>query len=802
MSHLGLRWRYAFRDLWLHKTRTILVILSIGVGVFAFALIWGTAGTLSTELPAHYLAVHPASATLHTTFLDEEFLDAVERMPEVAAAEGRHSTLIRFRKPSGEWHDMRLFALQDYKDSRINRVYPYQGEWPPADRMILIERNSLFLTELSVGDSLVVETANGDQRPLPIAGLAHDMNQPPAQITGVPYAYVTRDTLEWLGLDNEFNLLYLIVAERPFDRAHIRDVARAAADKLERAGAIVFWEEVPEPGKHFVQEFLPTILLILGSLGILALVLSGLLVTNVIMAILTQQTRQIGVMKAIGARPVQIASIYLRMVLFFGAAALVMAIPLGALAAFGFSRFVAGQLNFDLTRLEIVPWVLALEILVGLLVPVLAAIYPVASTARATVHEAIQDSGLDATPVGQTQVGKALQKAQETLGLSRPLRLSLRNTFRRKGRLARTLIPLVLGGAIFMTVLSLRASMFRTLEEMLASQGFDVQIQLNQPYRIRRIEREAAQIPEITRLEAWGFREGVPIRPGGVQGDSVFVYALPADTELFTPDLIAGRWLEPGDTNAIVVAVGLLEDEPDLEVGSELALKIGDEEITWHVVGIHRAFQPPIAPPVVYVNQPYFWQELGSHGQTDMVRIVTTHHDAESQTRVAQALEDRLQAALIEVRSTRTASEDRRIFTERFNIITVIYMVMAVLMATVGGLGLMGTMSINVLERKREIGVMRAIGASDRAVLQIFVIEGVIIGQISWLGALILSQPMSRFMSIRVGMVFAKLPLSYVFDLSAPLLWMVIVVVVAALASLAPAYSAARIAVRETLAYE
>jgi putative ABC transport system permease protein len=196
------------------------------------------------------------------------------------------------------------------------------------------------------------------------------------------------------------------------------------------------------------------------------------------------------------------------------------------------------------------------------------------------------------------------------------------------------------------------------------------------------------------------------------------------------------------------------------------------------------------------------WDELGSHRRVDNVRILTTHHDAATHSRVAGELEARLRAAGIGVRSTHTASEDRRIFTERFNIITVILMIMAFLLAVVGSLGLMGAMSINVLERKREIGVLRAIGASNGSVLQIFVVEGVVIGLLSWAGALFLSQPLSRALGWRIGMTFARLPLNYVYDLLAPVLWLGIVVVVAALASLIPARNAARLAVRETLAYE
>ena len=147
-------------------------------------------------------------------------------------------------------------------------------------------------------------------------------------------------------------------------------------------------------------------------------------------------------------------------------------------------------------------------------------------------------------------------------------------------------------------------------------------------------------------------------------------------------------------------------------------------------------------------------------------------------------------------------AKDRRIFGERFNIITSVLMIMAFLLAIVGSLGLMGTMSINVLERQREIGVMRAIGASNAAILQIFVVEGMVIGALSWGAGLLLSSPISYLMSRRIGMVFAKQPLTYVYDPRGPIFWLLIVLAVAALASLVPARNAANLSVRETLAYE
>jgi putative ABC transport system permease protein len=127
---------------------------------------------------------------------------------------------------------------------------------------------------------------------------------------------------------------------------------------------------------------------------------------------------------------------------------------------------------------------------------------------------------------------------------------------------------------------------------------------------------------------------------------------------------------------------------------------------------------------------------------------------------------------------------------------------MAILLAVVGAIGLMGTMSLNVLERTREIGVMRAIGASDGAILKIVIVEGVLIGLMSWLLGTMLALPLSRLLSDSVGVSIFQTPLSYTFSLGGVELWLGLVVILAALASFWPARNASRVTVRDVLAYE
>ena len=240
-----------------------------------------------------------------------------------------------------------------------------------------------------------------------------------------------------------------------------------------------------------------------------------------------------------------------------------------------------------------------LQILVGLLTPVVAAIAPIIGAARVTVREAIQDQGLagDRSPA---QMG-LLQKIQAALSMSQPLRLALRNMFRRRGRLIRTLIPLILSGAVFMSVLSVRASLFQTLNETLISQGYDVQLVLDRPYRIQRIQQEIGHALSGGIAEYWRVHEGIPIhsngRDGVRDGDSVRVHALPAETVLFEPDIVSGRWLTPSDANSIVVSSGFFGAEPGAGLGQTITLRIRGEEIEWQIVGVHKTFQAPDCTP-------------------------------------------------------------------------------------------------------------------------------------------------------------------------------------------------------------
>ena len=798
MRFFNPRWRKVFRDLGGNKSRTLLVVLSMAVGIFAIGVVSGSQSVLLRDLNGSYAATQPESGiVIVNDNFDDDLVAAVDSLREVDAAQGKRAFTVRFKLHlEDEWRNIELKMLADYKAVKINIMLPQAGRWPPDDREVVLERTSLAWMGANVGDIMTVQLSNGKERTMKIVGTVHDQSSPPAAIAGQGAGYVARDTLPWLNENRNFNRLEFTVANDKLNQKHIEAVGDLIRQKIENSGLEVLFVAVGTPGEHPINSILQPMLLLLNGLGGLSLVLSGFLVVNTISALLTQQTRQIGIMKSIGAQRGQIVALYFATVLLYGAMSLIIAIPLGAVGALAFTQMMAYFFNFDLSSFTIPANVIATQVTIGLVVPLMAAFYPIMTGTRITVREAISEYGLGHGRFGRSVIDRVLQRIR---GMSRPLMISLRNTFRRKTRLALTLVTLTLAGAIFITIFSVRDSLLLTMNDALKYWNYHIAIRFEREYRLEAVERVARQLPEVSAVESWGFKSVRRVRPDGNESDNLLMIAPRADTTMLQPTLLSGRWLQMDDENKVVVNTDLLKDETDLKLGDEIIIKIGRHETKWQIVGIVQGI---LAGPFLYANYPYFARVARDVGEVGGIQITTNQPDAAGQIAVAKQLETIFKDAGYNVTQIQTVADLRAQIEVMFNFLVSFLLVMAVVLAIVGGLGLMGTMSINVLERVREIGVMRAIGASDGAILRMVMVEGMLIGLISWFVAVCIAFPLSKILSDQVGIQLFQSPLSFAFSFTGVTIWFLLAVTLAAIASFLPARGASRLTVREVLAYE
>jgi putative ABC transport system permease protein len=304
----------------------------------------------------------------------------------------------------------------------------------------------------------------------------------------------------------------------------------------------------------------------------------------------------------------------------------------------------------------------------------------------------------------------------------------------------------------------------------------------------------------------WGFTSAKIRLMGQPESDddkSATVFGVPLPTELYGAQLRVGRWLKPDDTDAVVLNQKLAEDL-GVGVGDWITLDHGLKGTSdWQVVGL--LFDPVINNSAHVPREPMI-RAIGEVGRASTLWVQTNRSDAEGEKEVAQELRAYFDAHKIKVNAQSiffddTASEIIQGILFRFGIIISLLAAMAVIIAIVGSIGLSGVLSLSVLERRREIGVMRAIGASSGKISRLFIGEGLILGILSWLIALPLSIPAGYAMTQAMG-VALQTEIVYRYTPVGAFYWLGIIVVLSIVASWFPARGATRISVRESLAYQ
>lgn len=788
-------------DLWGSKQRTLQAILTITVGAFAIGAIFGGWNGISHDAAANYLPTQPPSVNMIITPpADAVLLDTLRRDSRLSAVEGVMRASIKWRpNPATEWSSATLQAREDYTAQQLALLRLEAGAWP-SGQQIAIQRGF----RLGLGGQVELKI---DERisQAPISGVLYDLSTPPASLGGNPTFYTSRAQFATLTGQDRFSQILATVP----DYTRERSVTAAAAVQATlqdygisaqpggTSGTIVV-----NPLRAFFQDPVEGVGTVLQTIGVVAVGLSLLLVYNTVTAIVTQQTSQIGELKAIGATSRQILFVYFTIVFVYGLIALLIAVPLGLLAANGLRRNLI--LTFGMTPAEwvVMPNPILYQVGICMLAPLLVAVIPVMQGARVTVREAISSYGLS----GGGWIDGVLARLS---ALPRVVSLALSNAFRNLGRVATTQLALAGAGITFMAVMSARTTMIYSLGTMLFdTYAYQVQLDLEQVASMARIE-QVSQVPGVTAVEVWR-QQSVTVRradaPPQPTDPSPSVSGVPVPTSSYTPLLKAGRLLESGDTYAIVMQEVLARDA-GVTVGDWVMVSIADptntqrwiSEKPWQVVGV--IIDPNFVSGALVPRETLF----GEIGRREGNRVQIQSADSSAAGTLALATQARafFDEREMPVRASTTDTVTQRSERQLGNLSAVIVLLLlgAVIVAVIGAISLNGTLAISVLERRREIGVLRAIGATPGTIRTQFLIEGMVMAVLSWLIALVFAYPAGLLTAQAVG---ASLRTSVIFhfDWLGVWLWLALACVIAVIASLSPAQQAIRASVQESLAYE
>uniref|UniRef100_UPI0025D9B072 ABC transporter permease n=1 Tax=uncultured Caulobacter sp. TaxID=158749 RepID=UPI0025D9B072 len=569
------------------------------------------------------------------------------------------------------------------------------------------------------------------------------------------------------------------------DRRQAGQVAEAVAAMAKAQNRPVLRVEVPVR-EHPHAQHMKAVLLLLTLFGGLALVLSGALTANVITGLLARQVRQIGVLKAIGARTGQICGLYGALTALLAGPGVVLGLALGVLGVQAMSRPISLELNLNPDSLAVPPDALLLVAAFAVIVPALAVALPIRRAVGRPVRELLQDPGLsapDATP-WRWRIG------------DRRTTLALRNTVRRPGRLALTMIALGLGGAALMTCANLYASLVRGVDQALAGRADSVEVRLAKPLPAEAFRARIAALPGVQSVEVWGATLAAIQLPGDgaarLGTNPYAVLAPPPGSRMVGARLVDGRW--PRRRGEIVINRNILSLEPALGQGQAVLLS-GGRSVPVHVVGLVEE----VSEPHIYAAASTVDALVGQGGLAGASRLVARPGE---EARVSAAVEDLAaeMGSLPSYAATRQAF--RQTLTEHFAILLTMLSVAAAAAIAVGGLGLAATASLNVLERRREIGVLRALGARRATLRMILLAEGALIALASSLAAVLVALPLSAHIGLILGrrQLFTTLP--FVVEPAGLLIWLGVVTIVTLAACWGAADRALKLPVRDVLAYE
>ncbi len=793
------RWRKVIADIFDNKMRSFVVLASIFIGVFAIGVIGTLFQLILEETQESYESSNPANIKIKMLDFGDDFLRSTRKMEGVAQVEGRRVVNLAITDHEGKLVPFQVIGIEDFDHSDISKISLIDGNLPLNEGEIIVALEFLQDNNFSIGDTLSIEISSGHFKEFKIVGSVEDWTLEINQIfMNKGLGFVSMNSIPLLGEPYAYNTLLATVSTDPYDKQAINQVNQALTDKIEDTNRIVFSSKIFQKDVPPLNSIIISLLSILTFLGLLIMILSGFLIANTMNSLLLQQSRQIGVMKLMGAKRKQIIHMYLILSIAYGLMAIIFAIPAGLVVGRIASELISDLVNAHITGVGLIPFlpiVIIAQILVAVLIPVLASLMPVLKGTRTTVRKALSGE-LVKNDIEESKLDLWLENLP---GVNAINKISVRNTFRRKGRLLTTIFALALAGAIFISVFNTKGSLDTQMEDSANLMGVDVNIQFSKSYNKMKIEETLMALPEIVYAEAWG-TDIAYYDNSKMQNEVVTILAPQINAQTIHPTVIKGRWFVEGDQRAIIVNKNFLKRDPSLDLGSSITIELNGNEEEWTIVGVTHVIGDDDLE--AYIPMSTWEKEKNSKNNAAAYRLILADHSLENQLALEKSLYEWLEDSGYHVSSLISVEKTVNDAVQMTDIIVWVLLIIAILTAFVGSIGMTGTLGMNIIERTSEIGILRAIGGNNQVIKRLVLMEGLIIGFISYLFSVLLSFPVTIVLkSLVIQSIFGttgKLVIAW----QGFLMWFILVLIFSVVASVVPARNATNLTIREVLAYE
>ena len=724
-------------DLTRRKARTVFSVLTLAiavasVGIFAIPSLMNTAmqkEVQTNRLPDLTLSTKPLRVT------PAQFA-ALRQLPNVVAADGRSYFQTRV------WVGQRrvkaaIVAVPSYRNQSVDVVSLSSGAYP-TNGTVLSDFQNAKQGRFSGKEGSTIRIVGVGDRTLtvPVSGVARNLIGGQAAVgMEAVVLYSTPALLAKLGADPGYSSLEFRLAD-PSKPATDRTVA-AVRRYLTANTAFAGFSDLPQirkPGSYPNKDFFEQLASIMTVFTVLALLAGLVLISNTMTTLIGEQRREIGMMKAIGGTRRQIRRIYLRTALLLGAAGSVIGVGLGLLVANAVVRWFGNFLGVT-PGFEVSVPVLVGSILVGLVAPPLAALPAIRRGSRIPVREGLEE--VPALQGSQAALDRALRRLSF---LPRTAQIGVRGVTRRGRRSLTTVAQIALAVGTLLAVLALIDTVAKTTNDVWNQARWDVEVDTAVGTQF---DARAGGLIRTTP----GIAQAQPFLMNALKfrGKDGWVYAFPRQP-LFETPITEGRMFTPADARSharVAVIAANFARATGTHVGDRVTLQTAAGPASFRVIGKTSSqwyngtgFFAPL--PTV--------QQLLHRDTVNGYLVRTTSRDHSAIDRTTTRLEDRLASAGYGV-GTQVKYSGQRANVSQNRAISMAIGVLGLLIVAISMVGLVNAITMSVLERTREIGVLRCIGARARDIRRIFTAEGIAVSLAGWLLGIPLGYALARMFS-------------------------------------------------------
>lgn len=773
----------ALRDIQRRPLRTVLTIVGIMLGVAGLVAINHTGHNLADAQRETYAGARQPDATIFVSQISPTLADLIARQDNVQTVDTRMVRTTRTSAGRG-WFSTRLIGVEDFQNIALSEMQIIEGRYPGRGEVVY-DFGAQDVLGLDIGDTVALQRSGGaPTHYVQVSGFVQVPETLDPSVAGRTTAFVPAiEARRFEG--RQYNNFLMIRLEDPLQAS---TTASSITRLLNRRGIATGSPTIRDPQVFTGSRELETLLVLLRVFSIIGLALSGFLVVNTVAAIMVEEARQIGIIKAVGGRTRSMIVGYLGFATMIGLMASILGLGLGLIGGRVLTSYLAGLSGLILPGFSIDWTDIALAFIVGVGVAVVSALIPTWINTRRKIAELLQNIGV----VADFRRGLVHRFTVFAARFGTIFAMGIRNLARRPGRAAITILVVAVAVSAFLGTEAVNRSVTTTVDNLYDLYDGEGWVSFEQPIVAgftRRLERHM----DIELAEPWTRARGA------IGSTTTTVWGVPADTRIYQARITDGDWLGRGNPTQAVLTINLARNL-DASVGDVVTLDMDGRSNLVQVVGLvddESTFLGADAIGKVFLRIEDQQRILGQGQRPGIFAMQLSSSAPEDVDRILADIEETF---AVHQPQTVPMYQDQESAERVIGILTLMLNAMVAIVGLVGLAGIVNTLIINLTERRREFGILRSVGASRQQLVQLLVTEGVALAALGYAVGLIFGYPLGRYL---VNLTSEQLfGLEFHFSMVALFGSLIVAVLASAAVALGPALIATRIRPIQVLRYE